>query len=195
MMDQVNQENTVEFPPCTPRHLAGKPDLMFGNWSKNMVMADFDDTYSKVVKYWGFRALNWFHLWGLLILKSSERSFETRCKGKTIGYKVGNYHLVFDRPVKWEQNLRILNWLALESGNEGLRKYATMQAIKRTSTLRIGSKGKKSPPRIVYRYGSQDHQIAIYLDVRRFLLNGIKKNWGIGDASSSSVGDSKSNKN
>jgi hypothetical protein len=97
---------------------------------------------------------------------------------------------VFDRPVRWEQDLRILNWLALESGNEGLRRYATMQAIKRTSTLRIGFKGKKSPPRIVFRFGSQDHQIAIYLDVRRFILNGIKNNWGIDDGESSPKGDS-----
>ncbi len=195
-MDQVNPKDTVDFPPCTPRTLVGKPNLMFGNWSKKMVMADFDDTYSKVVKYWGFRALNWFHLWGFLVLKSSERIFKTRCKGKTIGYKVGNYHLMFDRPVRWEQNLRILNWLLLESGNDGLGRYAIMQAIKRTSTLRIGFKGKKSPPRIVFRYGSQDHQIAIYLDIRRFILNGIKKNWGINDDKSSSTGGSaESNEN
>jgi hypothetical protein len=51
----------------------------------------------------------------------------------------------------------------------------------RTNTLRIGFKGKKSPPIIVFRYESQDHQIAIYLDDREFILNGIKNNWGIGD--------------
>jgi hypothetical protein len=82
--------------------------------------------------------MNWFHLLGFLELKSSESSFETRCKDKTIGYKVGDYHLVFDRSVKWGQNLRILNWLALESGNEGLRKYAMMQAIKRTRVMEDG---------------------------------------------------------
>jgi hypothetical protein len=45
-----------------------------------------------------------------------------------------------------------------------------MQDIKETNTLRIGSKGDKKPPRIVYRYGSQNNQIKWFLENRAFIL-------------------------
>lgn len=155
-----------------------KPNVILGDWGKDTARMDFDNTFQQIVEYWGFRAMHWFHQDGFMILKSSERTYVTRIKGKTVcKYSIGNYHLIFNLPVTWEQNMRMMNWVALESGNEGLRKYAMMQAIKRDSTLRMGSKGKKSPPRIVFRYGNQDKQIAVYLDTQRFLLNGIKNNW------------------
>jgi hypothetical protein len=46
--------------------------------------------------------------------------------------------------------------------------------IKGTYTLRIGFKGKKKPPKIVYRYGNQDKQIAKFLENRDFILDFLK---------------------
>lgn len=46
-----------------------------------------------------------------------------------------------------------------------------LQMIKGMFTLRHGFKRGKKPPRIVYRYGNQDKQIARFLANRRFILN------------------------
>lgn len=41
-----------------------------------------------------------------------------------------------------------------------------MQCIKKSSTLRVGPKGEKPSPRIVYREGNEDTQIKEYLETR-----------------------------
>jgi len=46
-----------------------------------------------------------------------------------------------------------------------------MQKIKRTYSLRIGFKGKKKPPKIIYRWGNQDGQIKKFLENRKFILD------------------------
>lgn len=113
-----------------------------------------------------------------MILKSSEKVYSAKIRGETVcTYHVGNYHILFDRPVNWELNTRIMNWAALVSGNEGLKEYARMQCIKRSSTFRIGPKGKKKPPTIVFRYGSQNEKIEEYMSNRRFLLRWLKLYW------------------
>ena len=66
-------------------------------------------------------------------------------------------------------NVHIMDWTALESGNENLKKWAIMQGIKETSTLRVSGKGEKSTPKIVFRFGSQDRQIKKFLEARRFV--------------------------
>lgn len=40
--------------------------------------------------------------------------------------------------------------------------------------MRIGFKGRKKPPTIVYRYGNQDKQIAKFLTNREFILGFLK---------------------
>jgi len=88
---------------------------------------------------------------GFIILKSSENS----------------YHVVFNRPVLWSENMHIVAWVSLLSGSEKLKTYLLMQCIKGSSTLRISSKGEKNSPRLVYRFGKQDKRIKEFLLERR----------------------------
>jgi hypothetical protein len=122
------------------------------------VKLDFDNTPLWLVVYWSMRACLWFKLEGGVILRSSK----------------GSYHVVFNRAVSWDRNLHIVCWVALESQNKSLNKYALMQGIKESSTLRVGPKGEKPRPRIVYRWGKQDGQIKKYLRERREIYKILK---------------------
>jgi hypothetical protein len=73
-----------------------------------------------------------------------------------------HYHIVFNKTVTWEQNVNIMAWASLISKNAGLKRWFLMQCIKGASTLRGSSKGDKSPPRIVFREGNQDREIASF---------------------------------
>lgn len=77
---------------------------VIGYTDKETVKLDFDNTPFKIVKYWAFRTLNWFKLGGFLILKSSEDC----------------YHVVFNCPVSWAENMRVVAWVSLESNVEKL---------------------------------------------------------------------------
>jgi hypothetical protein len=121
-------------------------------------MLDFDDTPFKTVKYWAMRLMNYFKLQGLILLKSSEKC----------------YHVVFDRPVSWAENMSIVAWVSLHSGNRNMRKWFLMQCIKMESTLRVSPKRDKPSPRIVYRYGKQDDQIKDFLGYRKEIKSMIK---------------------
>jgi hypothetical protein len=152
------------------------PRLIWGDWSKDTVRLDWDDTPLNEVKLWGFRALNWFKLEGFIILESSRKNYVIKVKGKILfKYVKSNYLVIFSRHVKWDLNVRIMNWVALESKNSGLQRYIQMQCIKKTSTVRISSKGDKPSPRIVFRYGCQDGQIEKFLETRRFILDSLRK--------------------
>ncbi|MEM3673799.1 MAG: hypothetical protein QW468_06245 [Candidatus Bathyarchaeia archaeon] len=50
-----------------------------------------------------------------------------------------------------------------------------MQCVKGSSTLRVSTKKDKPEPRIVYRYGSQDGQIAEFLAYRSLIKGIIRK--------------------
>ncbi len=123
------------------------------------VMLDFDNTPFRIIKYWAFKAMKWFKLEGFIILKSSKNS----------------YHVVFNRPVSWSENMRIVAWLSLLSGNKKLKKYFLMQCIKESSTLRVSNKGEKPSPRIVFRFGKQDKQIEEFLSFRTEIKRIIRK--------------------
>ena len=120
------------------------------------IMLDFDDTPFKTVKYWAQRAMHFFDLEGFLILKSSQ----------------GNYHVVFDRKVTWIENMSIVASIAIQTKHEGLKKWFLLQARKKANNLRIGPKGEKPSPRIVYREGKEDEQIVDFL-VHRKLIHRI----------------------
>ena len=117
------------------------------------VKLDFDDASFKTVRFWARRAVRWFKLGGFIILKSSERC----------------YHVIFDRRVSWSENMHILAWVSLLSHNKKAQRYALMQCIKESSTLRASPKKQKSSPRIVYRYGKQDEQISSFLHYRKLI--------------------------
>jgi hypothetical protein len=150
--------------------------VVLGDWDKETVRLDWDDTALAEVKLWSLRACRWFKLEGFIILRSSMKNYLVKDKKKIVySFKRGSYLVIFDRPVNWESNVKIMNWVALESGNVNLQKYVRMQCIKKTSTVRISSKGNKPAPSIVFRYGAQDKMVREFLENRRFILSWIRK--------------------
>lgn len=147
-----------------------------GDWDKETVRLDFDDTPIEEVKLWAYRVCFWFHLDGFIILRSSMKNYVVKRKNKIIyKYRKGSYLVVFDRPVRWETNVKVMNWVALESGNPNVQKYARMQCIKKTSTVRISNKGDKPSPKVVFRFGSQNRQIKKFLETRAFILSFLEE--------------------
>jgi len=135
------------------------PKFIFGYTDTETVMLDFDNAFFKDVKYWARRAMKWFKLEGLTILRSSEN----------------HYHVLFNRKVSWSENMRIVAWVSLLSNNPMLQKYHLMQCIKEGSTLRVGPKGDKPSPRVVYHEGKQDKQIKEFLTSRRQIKNIMRR--------------------
>ena len=135
-----------------------KAKPILGYSDTETVKLDFDNTAFCLVKYWAFKAMRKFRLEGFIILKSSESS----------------YHVVFNRPVSWSENMRVLAWVSLLSHNEALTKYLLMQCIKESSTLRVSEKQEKASPRIVFRQAKQDEQIKSFLEFRG-ILKGIER--------------------
>jgi hypothetical protein len=128
-------------------------NTVLGITDKVTVKLDFDDIPFKTVKYWAERTCSWFKLDGFIILKSSE----------------DHYHVVFDRRVAWKTNVHIMSWVAMLSKSEKLKDYVLMQGIKESSTLRVGPKGEKPSPRIVFYYGKQDGEVRYFLKKREEL--------------------------
>ena len=56
--------------------------IIIGNWSKNTVQVDFDKMPFDKVKYYAFRANNWFKLNRFIILESSKTEHIAKEKGK-----------------------------------------------------------------------------------------------------------------
>jgi hypothetical protein len=128
-----------------------KPILGYSD--TDTVMLDFDNTTFDDVHAYAQQALNFFHLQGFIILQSSK----------------SNYHVVFDRPVSWSENMRIVAWVSLIAQHEGLLKFLRMQCIKESSTLRISAKHDKPMPRIVARVGQQNQQLISFLSYRTLI--------------------------
>jgi len=124
---------------------------ILGYSDRSTVKLDYDRVPLRIVKYWSRRACNWFELEGFIILRSSKN----------------HYHVVFNRRVIWRKNIHIMNWVAIQSKLLKLKDYALMQGIKESSTLRIGPKGDKPIPKIIYRFSSQDHEIQKFLEYRK----------------------------
>lgn len=133
-----------------------KPILGFTH--REIVMLDLDETSFKSAKYWALKDMKRFNLGGFVILRSS----------------MNHYHLVFNRYVSREDNLSVIAWTAVVSGKYQLLKYLGMQCIKKSSTLRVGAKGEKSSPRVVYRHGEQGHAVKEFLRERQ-LIKRIQK--------------------
>jgi hypothetical protein len=129
-----------------------RPTLAYDD--KQTVKLDFDGTPLKTVKFWCFRTMQFFKLQGFIILQSSKN----------------NYHAVFDRSVSWSRNLHIIAWVAQQSKHKKLTGWLLFQCIKESSTLRVGRKGRKGVPKIVFRYGTQNNEIKTFLQYRKSLI-------------------------
>jgi hypothetical protein len=134
---------------------AGK--AIVGYTDTSTVKLDCDKFTYKKTKYTALRVCKWFKLQGFIILKSS--------------YK--NYHVLFNKAVSWRQNQAVMGWACYITGfNLPLLRYLAMQCIKKSSTLRISGKGRKKPPKVIYRYGLQNCMIRHYLRTRREIRDG-----------------------
>ena len=127
-----------------------KADPYLGFTDCRTVKLDIDEAPLGSVIYWAQLTMKRFNLRGFVILKSSKNC----------------YHVVFDRQVPWISNLRVVAWIALLSQNKGLIKWLLMQCIKGASTLRVTPKENKPAPRIVTKFGKQNHAIADFLKER-----------------------------
>ena len=145
--------------------------VVLGNWNRSMVMLDFDEMSLDEVKYWCFLILNHFKLRGFAILESSRKEMKVTLPDFTYCFVRCNYLAVFDKSVSWERNVEIMNWASLVCHSESLSKYVVMQCIKRSSTLRLSSKGDKPPPQLIYQYGSIDGKVREFLETRELVLN------------------------
>jgi len=133
--------------------LISKAAPILGLSDRETVMLDLDEMNFKSARYWAMLVLEKYRLKGFIILKSSKN----------------HYHAVFDRYVSREENLNIVAWVAILSKNISLLRYLAMQCIKMSSTLRVAPKGDKPSPRIVYRFGCQDHAIKDFLEFRQLI--------------------------
>ena len=131
-----------------------KADPILGFTDRITVKLDLDNMSFRSARYWANLVLRKYKLRGYIILKSSKEC----------------YHVVFDRYVSRDENLSVVGWVAILSKSLKLKEdYLGMQCIKMSSTLRVAPKGEKPSPRIIYRYGSQDHAIKDFLEYRKLI--------------------------
>ncbi|MGQ9641873.1 MAG: hypothetical protein ACUVUF_07095 [Candidatus Bathycorpusculaceae bacterium] len=110
-------------------------------------------------------ALKHFGLGGFIALRSSPR----------------HYHAVFDKPMGcWSDVLTVIAWMGIMANNGNVWKWGCMQAIKECCTLRVSPKpsnpeGFKPTPRVVYRYGSKNCMVKLFLVCRKRVLRMVER--------------------
>jgi hypothetical protein len=177
----------VQHPPeqCFPRLVKNPyPNVVLGDWDTDVVKVDWDERFLCEVKRFCKILVKRFPVLGggFIILKSSTKLRKIRndtFADIAYSYKSPSYHTVFNGVVSKDELESILAWLCLFTKDNGLITWFLLQLIKGTYTLRIGFKGKKKPPKIVYRYPkdgrNQDKQIAKFLENRKFILDSLKE--------------------
>ena len=168
----------VKYAPKTrfPRYNP-YPKVVLGDWDNDIVKIDWDERSIVDVKHWSFMLNKRYKLGGFIILRSSIKTHKVWNENHTevvYRYKTGSFHTVFNRAVSWSSLISILAWLCLTVKDEILSKWFFMQLIKGTFTLRHGFKKRKGIPKIVYRFGNQDGQIAKFLANRKFILDFLR---------------------
>jgi hypothetical protein len=153
--------------PKTKAHK--KSEAILGYSDTSTVKLDFDNASFKTALFWALKILRLFrsrktdkwrpqnriNLEGFLLVKSSKN----------------HYHIIYNKSVSWLENSNAMAWACLLTHKIELMKWFIMQIIKGSSTLRIGKKGDKPSPRIVFRYGKQDCEIKNYLNIRKEFRN------------------------
>jgi hypothetical protein len=139
-----------------------------GFTSDKIVMLDLDRMdYNNAVKICQYILKRW-NLGGFILPRSSR----------------GNYHAVFDRYTNWKKVIQLLFTIAHNRSwkggkfnkKESFTRWAIMQAIEGSCTLRISKKGKKAPPQVIARAGTQNRAIRDYLYIRDYPRMKLKKN-------------------
>jgi hypothetical protein len=160
------------------------PSVILGDHYTYICRVELDCCFTiRQAKIIGHLLNNRFNLDGFRIYLSSTTTHTIKNLELTKAiykYKVGNYHIVFNRKVKPLENRAIKSWLLLHLKTNWdvighLDWWMHMQDIKETDTLRIGWKGRKKPPREVYRFGNQDEMIAEFEDNKNYILKAMEK--------------------
>lgn len=148
-----------------------KLNYVVGFTSSHGLMLDLDRTTLREAKQLATYYNKRFKLQGYLIARSSP----------------SNYHVIFNRYLTWPTVLEYLFKIVWHYHFHGhgsrpsLTNWAILQAVKHSCTLRIGCKGKKKPPKIIYRNASghslfpgKNSLIRDYLTVRQTVNGGEK---------------------
>jgi len=175
----------VQHPPnqCFPRLAKNPyPNVVLGDWDTDVVKIDWDERFLCEVKRFSKILVKRFPVLGdgFIILQSSVKTRKIRNDTFTeiaYKYKSRSYHSVFNGEVSKDELDSILAWLCLFTKDNKLITWYLLQKIKATFTLRVGFKGKKKPPKIVYRWGNQDRQIAKFLENRKFILDFLESSF------------------
>jgi hypothetical protein len=173
----------VENPPKTrfPRYNPF-PNVVLGDWDNDIGKVDWDERGITETKRFSRLMNERYSLDGFIILESSIK--KRKIRDETLdhicySYQSKSYHTVFNRVVTEKELNSILAWLCLFTKDMKLITWFLLQNIKGSYTLRHGFKGKKSHPKIVYRYGNQDKQIVKFLANRNFILNFLSHYEGV----------------
>lgn len=111
-----------------------KLKFVVGLSDQGTVKLDLDGFTEQTAQQIAERTNNWFQLEGYALYTSS----------------LYNYHVIFNRPVSWQENVHVMAWVALQNfSNSHVVKWCIMQCIKESSTLRISPKGDKPAPQRV----------------------------------------------
>jgi hypothetical protein len=169
----------VEHPPKSrfPRYNPHQK-VVLGDWDNDIVKVDWDERDLVEVKRFSRLMNERYGLDGFIILRSSTTLRKVRSEDLShvcYSYRAESYHTVFNRKVSWNELISILAWLCLFTKDSKLITWFHLQLIKGTFTLRHGFKKRKGIPKIVYRFGNQDKQIAEFLANRKFILKFLKE--------------------
>ena len=126
---------------------------LLGLTDPEIVMIDCDNMPFRVVKKFALIVMDKYRLGGFIILRSSKN----------------HYHVVFDRCVSWDDNMSAVGWFSVLSHNPKVKDYLVMQCIKKASTLRVVPTNEKPAPRLVDRFGCQDHAVKDFLRYRQLI--------------------------
>jgi hypothetical protein len=169
----------VKHPPkrCFPRFPQQRnpfPNVTIGDWHADICKVDWDERFFCEVNRYSKILVKRFPVLGggYIIFQSSTKLHKIRNDTFTdyaYAYRSKSYHTVFNGEVSKDELQSILAWLCLFTKDTKLTTWFLLQLIKGSYTLRIGFKGRKKPPRIVYRYGNQDKGIAKFLKNRKFI--------------------------
>ena len=161
--------------PCTPRSNA-----TLGDWYDYICKIDLDNCFTKSQpKIAGYLINNRFSMDGFRIYQSGIKTIVVKDEDRdriVYKYRLRGYHIVFNRKVTPMENKAIKSWFYMHikcfwNTVEMVDIWMHMQDIKQTDTLRVGFKGKKKPPKTVFKDGNQDKMIAEFEDNRNFILN------------------------
>jgi hypothetical protein len=174
----------VQHPPkqCFPRFTKNPlPKVVLGDHDIDIVKVDWDERFLCEVKRFSMILVKRFPVLGggFIILQSSVKTRKIRNDVFTeiaFTYKSKSYHTVFNGEVSKDELQSILAWLCLFTKDNKLITWFLLQLIKGTYSLRFGFKGRIKPPKIVYRWGNQDRQIAKFLENRNFILDFLESN-------------------